>query len=739
MTWASLRLEPTLVLRAGATSAAATAAVAPLRAVTVAAETTRGDGALAATASGRIVRGGEGLVRSGVREDDEPLQPSAPIPFDPTPAPSRIPPAGDDRRATAQGKAAESGLPDLSGESWGMAPIRWMGNTGTSGNMFSDGNGGRTFSINNDLSVQASSFIVAPYIAQWTSTFGMNSSDTWQSVATGPKIKSSGDTYSIGGAINLFPVSLFPFSASLGHSTTESKSNGEKYPGSSTHIGLRQDYRTADGRDRYSASYNRNSLSIGRESGHSSSMQGSYSTRRVFEPEHLLEGEHSFNINLFGNFPDSNGRYGLQSTLLSANASHNWKVHEDLSINNSVTLSGTRGDQLQGAVSVSNDSTIFLASSNFNWLPFEDLPLTVTGGAFLTQTETSLQVPASTGAGVASSQNSQQSLGGFVSGNYRFNNNFSVSGSGSLTTTSSNSDGNRLAATSSTGNSLTSAASNGNRFTTASAGANAFYAGDPLTFGSYIYSWGAGGSLNSFFSNTGDSSVNPSASVNHSLVRTIVIDDRQSINLNAGQSLGFAQSQGSTSYSLSNTAGASWRAQYGEALTANLGGTGGYTISSGQSGNNDYLTVSLLGAVMYQLSSRAALSFNANLVWSQNNTGTAQSQDLSQLSIIDRQTQLTGSVSLNYTHSSPFSIRNLNYSANLLWVSSQSNQFTLTGGNALASQSQQSISFQNMLDYRIGRLSFRLNGAMISQNGQQSAVLFGSVNRVFDGFFDGRW
>jgi hypothetical protein len=667
--------------------------------------------------------GKQASARSTRRDDEAPDQPSAPIPFDPTPAgvPARRPPAGTDRPPGAAGKTVESGLPDLSGETWVMAPIRWLGNSSTSGNLFNDASGGQSTSISNSLQLQTSSFIAAPYIAQWTGMFGLNSSTNNFSSSLMPTTKSEAGSYNIGGNIILFPVSFFPFSANFSRSASESKAAGEKIPSTSTSIGLRQQYRGNGGRDKYTGTYNRSSLVSGQNNGQSSSMSGNYSTLRTFAEDHLLEGEHSINVSL-GYTPPGGDGLGQKSRLLSANVSHGWRVHEDLSLSNLVTLSSNRNDVFQGADLTSNQSTAFLASSNFSWRPLEDLPVTLTGGASLVHTQTQSQTTAQAAIPVAvaagSDQASQLSLNAFVSSSYNFNQNFSVSGSGSLSSTSSA----------------------GSRFNSASLGANASYQGDPLSFGAYNYTWGGGGGINSFIASVGGSSVGTSASANHGLVRTVVLDERQLINLNAGQSAGFSLAAGSTSFSLSNTVGASWRASYGDALTANLGGNFGHSISTAQTGNNQSLTMGLQGGAAYQLSSRAALTLNANLNWSQTGTGNAQAQPqvLNQLVVDDRQTQLNGSVSLGYNHSSPFSIRNLNYSANVLWVASQSGQRLATPG-APASQTQQTVSFQNMLVYRVGRLSFLLSGAIIAQGESQSFSLFGSVNRGFDGFFDGRW
>ena len=60
------------------------------------------------------------------------------------------------------------------------------------------------------------------------------------------------------------------------------------------------------------------------------------------------------------------------------------------------------------------------------------------------------------------------------------------------------------------------------------------------------------------------------------------------------------------------------------------------------------------------------------------------------------------------------------------------------GGSGAAALNT-STSLQQNLTYRIGRLSFNANAAVINVGARTSYTIFGSVNREFNGFFDGRW
>jgi hypothetical protein len=665
-----------------------------------------------APASGDLVAAGRAAPAGRSRGGDSGsalVEPEAPVPFDPTPAVAgaRRAPAAAERPAGRMATPTDSGLPDLSGETWVMAPIRWAGTTGTTGNFFTSADGENSWSIGNTLNMQANSFIGAPYIAQWSGLFGMNSTKAHFTQGTGETLKSDSSGTDIGGSVNVFPVSRFPFSATFNHSTSEVKFGQNRAPVNNTAYGLRQQYRT-EGGDAYSASYNSNHYETGRNTSQNSVLTGSVSARRVVnDPDHYLEGDHNLNASV-AFVPNDRDVGGQTQRLLNANASHTWMVHEDLSLSNFLTLASAQQDQFSGDTLSSFDSRVLLAATNFTWRPVEDLPLTLNGGGSFSQTQQTQ----------ANETLTQQTLAANLSTSYRFSNNLSASGNASVASTSLDTSS----------------------YTSAGAGVNASYASDPLKFGDYIYNWNLGGGVSGNFSSEGDSFLGLNTSVGHNLTRTLVIDQAQAVNLNAGQTLSFNQTQEGPGTSLSHNLGAAWRAAYGQALNVSLNANLSDTISTGQSNDNHYTNMTLMGTGQYQVSSRSALSLNVNMNWSRTFDGASSQQEQAVNGFISNgnQSQWTGSFSLGYTHSSPFSVPNLNYNANLQWINSQSN-LRLARADAVGSQVQESVTFQQFLDYRIGRLMFRLQHAMIDQAGRKSASVFGSVNREFDGFFDGRW
>lgn len=645
--------------------------------------------------------------RSNLSDDDGLSQPSDPIPFDPTPAVAapRRPPAGTDGSSVGPGKSG-SGLPDLSAESWTMAPIRWQGNSTTSGTMFNDDRS-TNLGINNSLALGLNSFIVAPYIATWAGNFGMNSTNFRSTPDVGPTTKSDSSGHTLGGNVNVFSMSNFPFSAYVAHSELEfSSGKTRNVPNTATAFGFEQQYRTQDGRDKYSARYDRNSITSGNNEGSSSTMQGSFSTRRIVAPEQFFEGEHSFAASVVYS-PPATSVAGQGGQSLNGSVTHSWRVHEDLSINNLLSVADTQIKQFQGNTLTSNDSTLLLGSSTFNWRPDEDLPLDIGGGANFgyTQSQTT-----------DSLQTSQNYFSASLSANYRYSNQLTMSGGASVSTVTSDEG----------------------RFNVAYANAGAYYTGLPIQFDAYTYSWSAGGGVNATVGNQGSNGAGANAGAGHNISREFIIDERQGATLTAGQNVSYSlMPDASSAVSLSNSVGAGWRASYSDALSASLGASGSFTTAT--DGSKSY-SANLLGNGNYLISSRQSLSFNANVNWTrtQTNSSDSQPQVLNQVVVDNNQTQMTGIVSLNYAHTSPFSIRNLTYTADLLWVGSQANQ-RLVGAGTVSSGNATSLSLQQMARYRIGRLSFNLSASVIDAGGRISNSVFGSVTRDFDGFFDGRW
>ena len=649
---------------------------------------------------------------------NQPVDPEDPVPYDPPPAgqPARGALGRENRVAIPKPKADTSGLPDLSGESWQLAPIRWAGNTTTSGNHFQASDGGKSLTILNNLNIQANSFIVAPYIAQWSGLLGASSTGSKFTPTTGAANRSDSSSFNFGGSVDVFPQSRFPFSANLSRATSQSRSAEISSPSTSTSLGARQSYRTEDGRDNYALNFSRNGITSGLANSSVKSAVtnagGSFSTTREFPFEHMLEGNHNINASFSGSNAATDptttaggGTSAQDSKQMSFNVNHGWNVHEDLSISNLFTFARTRANMYQGNALTQNAATVLLGSSSFTWRPIEDLPLTLTGGGNFSRTQTSNN----------NTTNDLNNLSGFVATNYRFNNNLSASGNVSIT----------------------SIQTAGTRTVTNLQNGSVSYAGDPLTISGWIYGWGTGGGVSRSASSNGGNEIGTNVSANHTLARSFILSEMASLNLTAGQNLTRTTAALGPTTSFGNNVGAAFRAAYGEKLTANLSANVIVTASDGVGGRNQFKSANLMGGAAYQISSRASVTANSNLSWTQSVITNTTNQILNGVTINSNDPVMAGSFSLGYTHQSPFSIRNLNYSGYLSRQQSFSNQ-NVAGGTGFTSDNG-STSLQQLVDYRLGRLVFRLSHSWIDQSGRKSASLFGSVTREFDGFFDGRW
>lgn len=647
-----------------------------------------------------------GSVGGGTRPEpakDAPDSPETPIPFDPRPA-------GAARRPTEQVPAAVvADLPDIGGTGWGMAPIRWSGNTTTSINSTSS-EGSSSFSDVNTVSVQANSFFGAPYIAQWNANGNYNLTNSTISGGSEGQTKGRTGGLGFGGSVAIFPVSRYPLSVSYsqGSYTTQVKDSNQETK--TANFSVRQQYQPEEGPERYGLSFSRNSYQSTLATSTTASLQGNFSTNRKFDYEHFLEGDHMINASFGLNSNDSDA-FGLNSKLLSTRISHGWRVHEDLNISNSVDFSHNRNLESQNSTSGinsfgSNTANLFLATTAVTWRPDEDIPLTISGTGNLSQTQVSSNGAAS----------SQLNLGAAVSATYRYNNNLSLSGSASINSSATATD----------------------RIISNTQSVSASYSGNPMRFMDFNYGWGTGVGLFRNSSTAGTGYVGTNVSASHSLSRALVINPTNAVNLTANQGISHSTGEQGATSSFSNSAGVSWTSRLGDVLSGNLSANVSDSINRGTTGSSRFQTANFMGGGTYQISQRAAATMNAGLTWSRFVNGDVSQQAINGVIINNLTPAMSGSVTMGYSHRSPFSIPRLTYNANLVFVNSASNQ-RLENADSQLAQGQQSISLQHILDYRVGKLAFLLNFATIDQAGRKSASLFGSVSRDFDGFFDGGW
>ncbi|HLA35349.1 MAG TPA: hypothetical protein VJ001_10850 [Rhodocyclaceae bacterium] len=646
-----------------------------------------------------MARRGRALSSAASSSDTELTPPEDPVPFE------AVRPGEPSRRMTAKPGKADDDLPEIGGLTWQLAPIRWGGNSMSSFSLSGADSGNSNQSLSNGLNVRASSYIVSPYIAQWTGGFGYSSSE---SVFSAPRTKtqrSDSNNFDYSASVNYLSRTRYPGSINFSQSIAQAAAGkGRAMQNSSMQLGARQSYRSESG-DSYDASYNRSQADSATSRGVVNSFNGGFSASREIEEMSFFEGRHSMGGNV--SFSDSTTDLsGQKSRLLAASANHSWRVHEDLSFSSTANWVMNQMTLLQGVKLNTNNANIFQVGSNFTWRPDEDVPLNLSGGGSFLQTQTE-----------ANKQLTQlQNLNGFVSANYRINKNMGASGGAMMSSTQSKNS----------------------QLFTLSDNLSLSYSGDPLSFGNFNYGWGGGGGFSHSLSQggkTNQSSVGTSLSAQHSLSRVVMLGAADVLNLNASQSLSQSNSSAGSNTSFGNTAGASWRLNVSEELSGSMSVNASDSMSFGRNAQNHMRSATWTGNGKYQITGRAALVVSGNMSWSQDlSPKKPTAQDLNGLRLTVQPSNLTGSVSVGYSHRSPFSIPFLFYDANFMFTTSESNQQLSGVGVGSSANRQESFSLLQNVNYRLGRLAFRASIAVVEQNGKKNASVAGSMSREFGGF-----
>lgn len=620
-----------------------------------------------------------------------------------------------------------SNLPDLGLVGWAIPQIRWGGNTGSTYVFNTDFLGQSSLSSSQLMSGRASSFIYAPWFAQVTANAGLSTNGSQNSTA-GTKSKADSTAINYGGNLNLFPLSRFPFSAYLDFSDSRAKANSSVTSATAEskamRMGARQYYRPEKGSDSYNASVDRSVVTNSNAKSIVNALQGTYSTNIE---DHSL----SFNTRFSNTTGDTSGQ---GSTLFGASGNHSWRIpDEGLTINSSLNFSHNDIKSLSttGNGLLVNNSQVFQAASSFSWLPDEDLPLTITGGAGFLNTATATDT----------NKTSLVNLQSFVNASYRISNNLQANAGATIASTSATNTATRLPAVTPTEALLLTAAPP--RLLTSSQIASISYSGDPLMFESVSYNWGTGVNISNQYNSIGDSVRTLGGTGQHGVNTSISLSDTSILALNASQSvsLNASGSKGANNQIgvLGHNVGAVWRVNAGQASVAMLTVNASDTISSGAFSNH-LRNFAGNGNFQTQLSNRASLSASVNINVSQQLSAplifTSTPTDLTgtPLTTTAPTSQWTGSGQISYSHRSPFDISNLMYTINFMSIANQTNLRVVSGDpNALSWQIAKVLSQQ--ATYRIGRLSFQATASVAwAGDGKKNASIFGSVSREIGDF-----
>ena len=560
--------------------------------------------------------------------------------------------------------------------------------------------------------MRGASYIYQPWLAQINGTLNLtktqagSSSGATGSAGGATSSRQGSSTVTGGGALNLFPSSRFPFTASFDRSDSRTTSDLVANDYTNTRYSMRQAYRPEDGSYSLQGAYDHSALSFtnlsttGRDT--VNSLSGGF--MRNVGPQRL-QADAYISRSL-------NEQSGASSRLIQLNSQFAYQLEDNLSYNSMTSLTDTTFSSLGDKGMVSNHGRFMQFNSYVNWQPEgeeEDIPLFVTAGV---RTLSSLSESADT-------SNSSRSIGGNVSANYIYSPNLSLQGNALLTQVTGGTEG------------------KAQLFSLLGGGAT--YTGDPLTFGKVTYNWSAAGNgsrqtVPAANPGVDTATLTLSGQLHHGLTTPVRLSEVSTIYLTGTQSL--AQTSDSVigkTTTLSHTAGANYSVVTGEKLQMSLGVNYSDTLTSGQTeGHYRFLNMLINGQMQINTHS----SFGANLSFqlsASDNPSTPQFTDgSSQSSGSTKQSNLNIYGSANYQNQRAFGVRGLRYNADFTANTLRQNERLF--GNASATPIGATYAFSNRLTYRIGLLDFEARAAVNITAGRENALLFFRAYRDFGGF-----
>ena len=564
---------------------------------------------------------------------------------------------------------------------YGLAPIRWGGLI-SDDVRWSSSEGASSDRVSNVLGIQvrAATYLIQPYIAQLNGNIGLTTSQENSEQSSG------GGFLGITGGmeLSLFPASRFPFRASFDRSDSRASDSFANSDYINTRISMSQNYRPLNSSASYAFGWDRSvleSATFGEDK--VDSVNGNF-TRRV--------GAHDWDVS--GNFATSERSNAESNQLVRTSVRHNWQQEDGLwTVNNLFSLNDS---QLHTSSQADNQSRFLQLNSFGTWRPDLESHLLVSGGVRVFRTDSDQ----------SGNQTNSQVISANVGASYPLNRHTSVSGGASMSQVQANET-----------NSLQGAV-NG----------NLNYTPDALTFGNYSYRWNASSNLSQTFSSQGDSQSGIGVGAGHSLSRDWMLSPTSAINLSLNQDFGtsLTNSNGDgdrngNASSLSHGAGLSWRFNPREDSTANLSLSVADSRSIGSEGANFQMATLQANGLM-NMSKYSTGNANLTFQWSQSSNSTSTENSIAQTSAYG---------SLSYSHSRFFNVNRLYYTAllHLDTIGVDSRQ----QGNASAPRDPVSKSFEQRLDYRIGRLDIRLAAMLSDAGGKKNANVFLRVSRDFGG------
>ena len=560
----------------------------------------------------------------------------------------------------------------------GLAPVRWGGVVSYDIRKTTSDGEPDQLTHAQGVQVRAATYLWQPYIAQLSGNFGLTTSQEDSDQPT------NGNATGVSGglALSLFPVSRYPFLASFDRSDSRASDTFTSTDYISTRYSMRQDYRPINRSDSYALNWDRSVLE-GQAFGEDQVDALSATFNRQMK---------HYNWDVAANVTVSDqGDTGDSSRFLRASARHAWQPEDsNLSLDSLASINDTRLNQPTLAGQASNNSLFYQINSFATWRPENDSALLLIGGARLFRTENVL----------GGNQTFSQVISGNVGANYNLNPRASVAG----------------------GITLSHIQSNDAQSVLVGLNGSISYAADPLKVGNYSYLWRANGNLSQQFSSVGSNQSAIGAGAGHSLGRDWTLSPTSSVSLTLNQDISTTMSNEESSGNsqlLSHGGSLSWRFNPGDSSSAYLALSASDARSFGDQPTN-FQMLNLQANGLINLSRYASASANLTFQWSNQDSAAATAGESSQTSAFG---------SLSYLHSRFMNINQLRYSA-LLNLDTY-NVNTRLQGNVSAGRDPIRKSFEQRLEYRLGRLDLRLSALLAEIDGKKNAMLLLRIGREF--------
>jgi len=484
------------------------------------------------------------------------------------------------------------------------------------------------------------------------------------------ELASRGSTVSGNGLVAVFPTSRFPFQANV--ERIDSRSS-EQFTGRDfvqDRAGVRQSYRTIRGDQNTTVAFDRSRLTSSAFGRDTVDVYNAGYTRSLDANNFELSGNRTRNTREAGEHAVFDRLFGR----------HNYSA-DGLVTAETLASYGATSQQLLTQSELRNE--VSQLSSFGTWRRYDDDPLLVTGGARLFRSEIS----------DAFSDSEARSAMVYGNANYRYNPNLLLNGGGSVSQNSGS------------GDTVT--------FTSLLAGGT--YTADPMRFGEWLYTPSLG--ANAATQSGGEEGTRHQTGVqgNHGVSRLYNVAEQQSVALNLTQGLAHAHDNfagGLTTFT--NYGGVSYRVMGTESLSGLASLSASDSRAWGFADSNFQL-------VNMQLSGQANLGRYSSLVANYTVQATRQGSG--------EEWTLSRNGGGTYQHNRVLGVAQLRYIA--IYERSDYQLNTRLQGDLNAPREQVAWSFEQRLEYRIGKLETRITFRVAEIDGSKNALLFFRLAREF--------